>query len=160
MNPFLASTAAALQRAIGDNEATDDLRLFLHNLAELGRGLEKLGRGDVQDFLKETAPILRKAYLPLGDYISTLERLLSQQFWGDDWFRIVERRSELEFLHDVYKDVTDIAWDVFLDVENVDHMLKNAGGEEGPVATERVPPGTPFSHWWWWYPKSPPSESA
>jgi hypothetical protein len=160
MDNFLVSTAAALQRAIDDNEVTDDLRVYLANLAELGRGTEQPKSSDAQQFLKETAPLLRKAYLPLGDYISSLERYLSQEFYGDEWFRIVQRRSELEFVRDLYKDVADVDWDVFLDFENVDHMLKNAGNEEGPVAVDRVPLGTPPSHWWWWYPKTPPDATV
>ena len=110
----------------------------------------------MQQFLRETTPLLRKAYLPLGDYISTLERLVGQELYGDDWFRICQRRSEIEFVQDLYKDLGEIEWNIFLDVENVDYMLKRCGDEEGPVARERVPPGTPASHWWWWYPQNPP----
>jgi hypothetical protein len=71
---------------------------------------------------------------------------------SDEWRYVCERRSSIEFLKTLF-DVSEM--EERLDTEEVDDLLRDRGGEEGPANV--VPEGIPNSHWWWWYPKQPPS---
>lgn len=100
-------------------------------------------------------PLVEDARVALGQYVSGVERFIDQEFYGDEWYGVAERRSKIEFIRTLYRDLLDVDWESFLAIENIDHVLKQRGDIEGPVALERIPPGTPLSHWWWWYPKDP-----
>ena len=156
MNERLSKAADDLRLAVESDGATVGFHEFLDVLADLIRHSELLQPGDVQTFLRETAPLVRKARIPLGESIADVERYVGSEFYGDEWFQVCLRRSKLQSVMDLYNVLVDVNWDTFLDFENVDYMLKQKGDHEGPVAHDRVPPNTPASHWWWWYPKPPP----
>ena len=46
------------------------------------------------------------------------------------------------------------------DLDEIDARLRYAGEIEGGLSEDRIPEGTPLSHWWWWYPAPPPSDAA
>ena len=154
MNEPLAVAAAAIDRAVLSDHVTMDLDQFLEVLADLGRRQHSLSI-DEEMFLRETSPLIRRARVPMRAAISDLEDHVGQEFYGDEWFRAADRRSRIQFVRDLYRDRVDVDWSTFMDVENVDYMMQKRGDEEGPVNPDRIPPGTPSSHWWWWYPKAP-----
>lgn len=160
MNERLLKAADDLRLAIESDEAMAGFREFLDILADISRQPELLQCGDVQTFLRETAPLVRKARVPLGEAIADIERYVGSEFYGDEWFQVCLRRSKLQSVKDLYNDLVEVNWDTFLDFENVDYMLQQKGDHEGPVEPDRLPPGIPTSHWWWWYPSQPPHEGS
>jgi len=149
--------AEALRRAANEPDVTDDLHAFLDALAAYGREPAQLATGDGRESLWQTAPLIQAARIPLHHYLDSAERFARQEFYGDDWRGAAERRSKLEFVRSLYLELTDVDWDTFLDTEDLDHVLRGKGQDEGGLSPDQVPFGTPASHWWWWYPQSPPT---
>jgi hypothetical protein len=155
MNEDLAKAAHDIKLAVESDGSETELQDFLTVLVDLDRHPERITDDNVQMFLRDTAALVRKARVPLGDAIAAIERHVSNEFYGDEWFRVCVNRSQLQSVKDLYRELVEVNWDTFLDFENADYMMKQKGDYEGPVAAERIPPGTPSSHWWWWYPKNP-----
>lgn len=158
MTDALTTAREALRAASSDTMVTDDLRTYLEIVAKTCRDPAAAGGHEFRQFIRDTAPLIEEARVPLGKYVRETERFIAQEFYGDEWYGVAERRSQIEFARTLYKDLANISHSAFMDVENLDHVLKQRGDQEGPVASERIPPGTPLSHWWWWYPKPPPDE--
>ena len=160
MKKELAAACDALRRASSEDRVTDDLRDYLDIVAKLSRDPQETTSPEFQGFVRETAPLVEGARVALGQYVSGVERFIGQEFYGDEWYGVAERRSKIEFVRTLYHDLLDVDWESFLAIDNLDHVLKQRGNIEGPVAPERIPSGTPLSHWWWWYPRDPPAPQA
>jgi hypothetical protein len=148
-----AQVTAALQRASAENEVTEDLLAFFDAMADLGRDPTLVTSSDGRAFLHGTAPIVRSARVPLHEYVADTERMARQEFYDDEWRRLCERRTKIEFVRTLYRDLVDVDWDEsFMDVFELDRVLRHKGDEEAFLKPDQIPPGTPSSHWWWWYP--------
>lgn len=148
----------ALRRASTD-EVTDELLEFLGAVADLGRDPALAASPDAKAFLQDTAPLIRPRRVALHEYVATAERIARQEFHGDDWRRLCERRSTIELVRSFYRDLVDVDWDEsFMDVSDLDHVMRGKGEEEGFLKPEQIPANTPRSHWWWWAPKPPPDQ--
>jgi len=146
----------ALHRAANEPMVSDDLHAFLEALAGYGRDPAQLATHDGREFLRQTAPLIQAARVPSHDYLDSAERLARQEFHGDEWRGAAERRSKLEFIRNLYRDLTEVDWDTFLDAEDLDRVLRGKGQDEGALSADQIRSGTPASHWWWWYPQNPP----
>jgi hypothetical protein len=160
MTPPMLNAVEALRRAANEPMVSDDLNAFLEALAEYGRAPSQLATDDGRGFLRQTASLIQAARVPLHDYLDSAERFARQEFYGDEWRGAAERRSKLEFVRTLYRELTDVDWETFLDTEDLDHVLRGKGLDEGGLSSDQVPAGTPHSHWWWWYPKLPPDEQT
>lgn len=158
MKEELTEARDALRSASTETTVTDDLRTYFDIMARICRDPHAAVSREFCEFIRETVPLIEAARVPLGKYMREAERFIAQEFYSDEWYGVAERRSQIEFVRSLYTDIAKIAYSAFMDVENIDDMLKQRGDQEGPVALERIPPGTPSSHWWWWYPKQPPDE--
>src|SRR5512140_990998 len=127
MTPAMSDAAEALHRAVRERKVSDDLLAFLDVLAECGRDSSQLDTDDGREFLRQTAPLIRAARVPLHDYLDSAERFARQEFYGDEWRGAADRRSKLEFVRDLYRELTDVDWDTFLDTEDLDHVLCGKG---------------------------------
>ncbi len=160
MTPAMLDAAEALRRAANEPMASDELNAFLEALASYGRETSQLATDDGREFLRQTAPLIQAARVPLHDYLDSAERFTRQEFYGDEWRGAVERRSKLEFVRALYRELTDVDWDTFLDTGDLDHVLHGKGQDEGGLSSDQIPAGTPSSHWWWWYPRNPPEATS
>jgi hypothetical protein len=158
MSDDLTTAREALRIASSDTSATDDLRTFLEVVTKICRDPAAAASPEFRQFIRDTSPLIDEARVPLGKHIRETERFIAQEFHGDEWYGVAERRSEIEFVRTLYNGLSNSSHSAFTDVENLDHILKQKGDQEGPVASERIPTVTPSSHWWWWYPKLPPGE--
>jgi hypothetical protein len=132
------------------------LLAFLDAVAALGRDAKRLESSEGRVFLHATAPFVRGARVELHEYVDDTERMARQEFYGDDWRRLCERRSTIEFVRTLYRDLVDVDWDeTFMDVYELDRVLRNKGEDEGFLKPDQILAGTPTSQWWWWLPKVP-----
>jgi len=152
---FLRQTADLLLKREDQDNIEDSISQFMENLSRIGRGEMKIEREELNSFLKDTAPLVNDASLPLHQYLFRTENILTNEFYGDEWNKVCSRRSNIEFLREMYHDYFDPDWNLFLDCENLDDMLRQKGDYEGGLSESQIPAGTPSSHWWWWYPEKP-----
>jgi hypothetical protein len=118
-------------------------REFLRRLGTLGFS------GVDAALLDETAPRLESVRAGLIGAAAALKSLLYGDWVGTEWREAAERRSALQFLHDLYAGRADsVLADVELDP--LDDLLEQRATAEGFVLDDHVPAGAPESHWWWW----------
>jgi len=139
---------------------TAELHEFLDAVEALGLDPARQKSSEGRAFLEETAPLISNARVSLGAYMEESARFARNRYWwsGDEWFSLCRSRSRIEFVRDLYRDLTpDLApadWDLsFMDCEDLDITVRAAGDDEGGLDPSRIPPGMPRSHWWWWYPQ-------
>jgi hypothetical protein len=155
----LAQAERALERAAHQENVWPDLRLFVDTIRELADDPQRLRTPEAEQFLRSTAPRLSDASLALGSLIHEAEGLVGQEFFGNEWLGVCERRTDIEWLRTLYRELLGEDIDFLLDVESLDDMIRQKGEHEGGnVAPDRIPKSVPASHWWWWYPKSPPEQ--
>jgi hypothetical protein len=140
-----AGIRAALAGSPAGLEAQEDAaREFLRRLGALGFS------GVDAALLDETAPRLEAVRAGLvGAALALKSFLYGDWVTGTEWREAAERRSALQFLHDLY---AGRAGAVLADVEldPLDDLLEQRAEREGFVLDDHVPAGAPESHWWWW----------
>lgn len=155
----LERARAALERlaAAGtDGQREADARELLGAIARASRGELAVAPAEWSRFLDETTEQVRAARPALHAYLAGFETWLNREFVEDDWRVACERRSEIESLRAAYLDRLGEDPERWMDPYNLDEMLRTAGQSEGYLPAERIPPGTPATHWWWWLPAIPP----
>lgn len=153
-NDFLRKTMELLKNKNNREEMEESVRQFFGNLGRIGQGEIKLTDSEIKTFLSETSSLMNAASLTLHRYLFATEVMLTNEFYGDEWISVCKRRSNIEFLRNLYHDVFDPDWNFFLNCENLDDMLQQKGDFEGRLPEDQIPEGIPTSHWWWWYPGS------
>jgi len=151
----MSTMTETLRRAGDDNDATADLREFLDAVEALGLDSARQQSPEGRAFLEETAPLLANARVSLGRYIEECSRFAraGNEWSGDEWFSLCKRRSKIEFVRELYRDVAVDLGESFMDSEDLDITVRAAGDDEGGLDPSRIPPGMPRSHWWWWFPE-------
>lgn len=144
-------------------DVTEDLLEFLEAVDVLGRDPARRESPQGQAFLSDTARLISDAGVSLDKYVVDAARYAraSSEWSGDEWYSLCKRRSRIEFVRELYRELAPVDWDVsFMDVDDLDHVLRSVGQREGGVDPARIPPGTPHSHWWWWYPQGSSAAGA
>lgn len=136
--------------------AEDVISVFMRHLYRLGLEVDTVDPGELGIFLKDTSRLILEASNPLHCYLFDAENILTNEFYDNEWIRVCQKRSTIEFLRYLYFDYIDTDWDLFMDCENLDDMLSQKGDFEGGWV-DPIPKGIPVSHWWWWYPEKPPA---
>ena len=129
---------------------------FLEWVADLGRERVVLSNAERERFTAESAPLLAKGLRHIFEFINDCERILLRDWYDDEWIQVCERRSRIEFLRTLYQGAMPAGeFEYWLDTENLDDLIQQAGRSEGGLEPGEIPEGTPSSHWWWWHPARP-----
>lgn len=117
-------------------------------------GLGGLGlRGEIDEaFVAATTDGLNAVWTGVLSFAEDLEALARDTFVADEWRQAVERRSALQFLLDAYARTPLAERFPYLEVDDLDELLRHRGQTEGFLRDEDIPDGVPESHWWWGLP--------
>jgi hypothetical protein len=142
-------------------EQTAAAERFLQVLLPFGLALERdpALRDDpaIGAFLAESAALLPALSVGLQVVTARFPAKLGERFeWGDEWIMACERRSAVEFLFTLYPGAERDGVLDGIERDVLDEAMRERGRDEGGLASEQVPPGTPPGHWWWWWPRQPP----
>lgn len=152
----MKSLSETLRQAGDANCVTDDLVEFLGEVEKIGRDPAIRQSSETQTLLRETASLIANARVSLGAYVDETARLARAgvDWSGDQWRSLCKRRSAIEYVRELYRDIASVDWDVsFMDTDDLDIAIRGIGDDEGGLDAARIPSGTPASHWWWWYPQ-------
>jgi hypothetical protein len=137
---------ALLAGAVEPTVAAQNARAFPF-LAGLG-GLGLRGAIDA-GFVSATADGVNAVWAGVRSFADDLEALVRDTFVGDEWLQAMERRSALQFLLDAYAQTPLAERFPYLEVGDLDELLRHRGQTEGFLRDEDIPDGVPESHWWW-----------
>lgn len=152
---FLLETSDLLKEVNKLDRAENTINQFMKHLSMIGQKEISVDEDELDMFLKETSGMILDASMHLHKYLFDTEKILMNEFYGDEWVKVCQLRSSIEYLKNMYYDYIDPDWNLFLDCEDLDDMLEQKGDYEGG-GVEHIPDGVPVSHWWWWYPEEPP----
>ena len=113
-------------------------------------------RAELAEYMNESAPVLMEFRHRLDDYIRRTTAIMDIGFQADEWIDVSKRRSAIEFLTELSKGTPFEFGASSLDTLELDSRMMEVGDHEGYLSADRIPAGTPPSHWWWWYPNPPP----
>jgi len=124
---------------------------------KLGSDQSERAKAALSEFVERSSPVLQEFRYRIDEFLQRTGTV-SAAFQGSEWIHLLERRSAIQFLIDFSQGTSFEPWAASLNTPALDDALMEIGDREGYLSADKIPDGTPASHWWWWYPNSPPDE--
>jgi hypothetical protein len=153
------SVLSLLQRldAVLEPKARQQLaEALVDNVYSLGIAIERgaVAREELLGLAAAAEPVLPRVSVDLQGVVDDIELRFMLSFEPGDWESLLQLRSGLEFLLEVFPARAEwVMTHVRPDAH--DELIRRRSHDFGYLRPSEIPPGIPLSHWWWWAPIEP-----